>query len=157
MTSNDKIIPAPLLVKTLNINDLYPASSPGASLPFPEGEGRVFAGGEIIFNDGVVPREVLILREGTAEVFSKDAEGKIRAMRPLEPGEVIGLTESIAGVPFKTSLRAVTDCRFESFEIREFIGLLRERDDLLLNLLQRLALGLQECLNSYKVCGPTDV
>ena len=157
MPSNDKIIPAPLVVRTLNINELCPAASQGASLPLPAGENRVFAGGEIVFNEGVVPGAVLIFREGAAEILSRDAHGEFEVMRLVEPGEVLGLTESIAGVPFKACLRAVTDCRVEYFEIREFIRLLKERDDLLFILLQRLASGLQECLNSFKVCGPTDV
>lgn len=157
MPSNDKIIPAPLVVRTLNINELCPAGGQGNPLPLPAGENRVFAGGEIVFNEGVVPGAVLIFREGDAELLSRDAHGELLTMRPVEPGEVLGLTESIAGVPFKACLRAVTDCRVEYFEIREFIRLLKERDDLLFNLLQRLASGLQECLNSFKVCGPTDV
>lgn len=157
MPSNDKIIPAPLVVRTLNINELCPASSQGTSLPLPAGESRVFAAGEIVFNEGVVPGAVLIFREGDAELLARDAQGELLHMRPVEPGEVLGLTESIAGVPFKACLRTLTDCRIEYFEIKEFIQLLKERDDLLFNLLQRLASGLQECLNSFKVCGPTDV
>jgi CRP-like cAMP-binding protein len=157
MPSNDRSIPAPLVVRTLNINDLCPASGQGTSLPLPPGESRLFAGGEIVFNEGVVPGAVLIFREGIAEVVSRDDLGELLVTRTVEPGEILGLTESIAGVPFKACLRAVTDCRVEYFELKEFIQLLKERDDLLFKLLERLASGLQECLNSFKVCGPSDV
>jgi CRP-like cAMP-binding protein len=100
---------------------------------------------------------VLIFREGVAELIARDPHGEILAMREVEPGEIFGVTESIAGASFKASLRAMTDCRMEYFEIKEFIQLLKERDDLLFNLLRQLAAGLHECLNSFKICGPTDV
>jgi CRP-like cAMP-binding protein len=157
MPSSDRFIPAPLAVRTLNINDVCPAGSQGSSPPMPDGEIRTFAAGEIVFSEYSAPGDVLIFREGVAELIARDPHGEILAMREVEPGEIFGVTESIARAPFRVSLRAVTDCRIEYFEIKEFIQLLKERDDLLFNLLQRLATGLQECLNSFKICGPTDV
>lgn len=157
MPSNDRSIPAPPALRTLNINDLNPADGQGVSPPIPEGESRVFAAGEVVFAEDTVPTSVLIFREGSAELVSRDPQGEIQSLREVEAGEVLGITESIAGAPFRVSLRTVTDCRFEYFEVREFIQLLKERDDLLFNLLQRLATGLQECLNSFRICGPTDV
>ena len=157
MPSNDRPIPPSLAVRTLNLNDLRTAGNEGSSPPIPEGDSRVLAAGETVFDEGSVPGMVLIFREGTAELIALDAQGELQAMRVGEPGEILGLTESIAGAPFKFRLRAVTDCRIESFELSEFIQLLKERDDLLFNLLQRLASGLQECLNSFKICGPTDL
>lgn len=157
MPSNDRPISTPLAAGTLNINDLCSVDGQGSSPPLPAGESRTFAAGEIVFDQGSVPSAVLIFRKGSAELVSRDAHGEIQAMRTVEPGEVLGVTESIAGAPFKISLRATTECRVEYFELMEFIQLLRERDDLLFNLLQRLAAGLQDCLNSFRICGPTDV
>ena len=157
MPSNDRSIPPSLAVRTLNINDLYPTGDQGPSLPIPSGDSRVFAAGETVFDEGSIPGSVLIFREGAADLITLEEHGGLQSMRAVEPGEILGLTESIARAPFKFRLRTVTDCRIESFEMGEFIQLLKERDDLLFNLLQRLASGLQDCLNSVKICDPSDL
>jgi CRP-like cAMP-binding protein len=157
MSSNERSILPSLAARTLTIDDLCPTGGQGTSPPIPAGDSRVFAAGEIVLDKGSVPEAVLIFREGAAELIALDAGGELQAMRVVQPGEILGLTESIAGAPFNFRLKAVTDCRIESFELREFIQLLKERDDLLFNLLKRLASGLQDCLNSFKICGPADM
>jgi len=150
MPKKANIVPAAPFLKTFNVNEIcLPSGRERSQLP--SGEIRAYSGGEIVIDKGVVPNSVFILREGTAVLLFFGAHGELLTARPVESGEMLGLTESIAGAPFNACLKAVTECRIESFEIEEFIGLLKTKGDLLFNVLRRLAIGLQECLIPFKI------
>ena len=65
---------------------------------------RHYNQGQTIFARDIVPAEVLIVTYGTAELRCGSD------IRTVSPGEVLGLTETLAEAKYCDTLTAVTDC-----------------------------------------------
>lgn len=99
--------------------------------------------GETFFSVGEMPCCVYVLREGAARIILKRA-GNIMANRVIEPNEIIGLTETIANLPYEMKAEAVTSCLCECIRREDFIRFLRNEPEVCFRLVETLGLNLQK-------------
>jgi CRP-like cAMP-binding protein len=83
---------------------------------------RHFDKGQTIFAMDVVPAEILVLTRGTAELKGSDPTGNTRM---VAPGEVLGLTETLAEAKYCDTLTAITDCETNVISRDDLIWYLR--------------------------------
>jgi CRP-like cAMP-binding protein len=83
---------------------------------------RHYDQGQTIFARDAIPSEVFVLANGTAELVCGDAAGDVRT---VAPGEVLGLTETLAEAKFCDTLTAVTDCETNVISRDDLIWYLR--------------------------------
>ncbi len=74
-------------------------------------ERRAAVAGEVLLNQGEVPRGIWLLVSGQAEELARSApEGTVVRLRSLGPGDMAGTTHPGRALPAPASLVAVTDC-----------------------------------------------
>lgn len=72
-------------------------------------EQRRFRRGELLIRAGEVDRSLLIIGDGTLEVFVPDGDAGTRRSGEVHPGDVIGEVAFFDSSPRSASVRAVTD------------------------------------------------
>lgn len=80
---------------------------------------RHYNQGQTIFSSESVPSEVIVLKKGTAELVNPSGS------RSVAPGEVLGLTETLAEAKFQDTLTAVSDCEISVISRDDLIWYLR--------------------------------
>ena len=83
---------------------------------------RHYERGQTIFARDVVPAEVLVITKGNAELECGSATGETRT---VAPGEVLGLTETLAEAKYCDTLTAITDCETNVISRDDLIWYLR--------------------------------
>ena len=101
----------------------------------------------VIFSVGQMPCCIYVLREGEAQIVLNDPENMPTA-RPVEPKEIIGLTEAVANMPYEIKVEAVTSCLCECIRREDFIRFLHSEPEVCFRLAEILSSNLQK---SYKL------
>ena len=83
---------------------------------------RHYDQGQTIFARDVIPAEVLIIAKGDAELECSHGAGETRM---VVPGEVLGLTETLAEAKYSDTLTAITDCETNVISRDDLIWYLR--------------------------------
>jgi CRP-like cAMP-binding protein len=94
--------------------------------------------GDSVFEPGAPPA-IWILEAGEAVLCAAVSGDDVEACRAVATGEVLGLMEALAQVPFSAKLTAVSDCRFTHIERLKFVQLLRAEPSLRAKLLTLIA------------------
>jgi CRP/FNR family transcriptional regulator, cyclic AMP receptor protein len=81
-----------------------------------------YPGGAILFVEGQMPRGAFVLCSGKVKLSTTSREGKVLALKMVEPGEVIGLSALISAEAYEVTAETVGPC-LVNFVERE--GLLR--------------------------------
>jgi len=79
----------------------------GASRIVERGEVKSYTSGDIPFRDGEAPEFVLLLLQGTMEVFV-EREGKALVLTEVGPGAILGELAVLCGLQRSASVRART-------------------------------------------------
>ena len=83
---------------------------------------RHYEQGQTIFARNVIPAEVLVLTNGSAEI---KRSGTPEEARMVVQGEVLGLTETLAEAKYCDTLTAITDCETNVISRDDLIWYLR--------------------------------
>ena len=94
---------------------------------------RHFNQGDTIFARDIVPAEVLIMTYGTAELRCGSD------VRIVSPGEVLGLTETLAEAKHCDTLSAITDCDANVISRDDLIWYLRNTPEACFRSLEAVA------------------
>lgn len=100
--------------------------------------------GVVLFARGEMPRGIYMLVKGAAQLTANAELNNSHIVRSVEPNEVLGLTETIAGLPYKLLVKTNSPCVFEFIERQDFIQFLRREPDVCFRLLRMLGLNLQK-------------
>jgi CRP/FNR family transcriptional regulator len=98
--------------------------------------------GSIIFAEGQQPRGVYLLRQGRAKLVLDLSSKRERFVRIAEPGEVLGLSATIAEEPYEISVEALTPCRVDFISRKEFSRLLHAHPEVCFRVVQLLGQNL---------------
>jgi CRP/FNR family transcriptional regulator len=75
------------------------------------GHKQTYPAGVLLFAEGQSPRGILVLCSGRVKMSTASREGKILILKVASPGDVLGLSAVLSGVPFEASAETVTPCR----------------------------------------------
>lgn len=81
-----------------------------------------YPGGAVLFVEGQMARGAFVLCSGRVKLSTASKEGKVLALRNMEPGDVIGLSAMISGEPYEVAAETL-EPSLVNFVERE--GLLR--------------------------------
>ncbi|MEZ5427083.1 MAG: cyclic nucleotide-binding domain-containing protein [Pyrinomonadaceae bacterium] len=101
-----------------------------------------------IIKEGREP-DIHVLIEGKADIiiFNRLNDRKIR--RKAQKNEIIGLTETIAGQPFRLTVRTLTPCRFEFIEKADFNRFLEDHPEVCFRVLKLLGWNLNKSFQTF--------
>lgn len=98
-----------------------------------------FPKGSVIFKRGAEPASVWLLTGGKAKLSYRQGWEGTEASKTLGPGEVCGLTETLAGIPYEASLQAITPCSLKNLTYENLNRFLRDEPAFCADLLGFLA------------------
>jgi len=97
---------------------------------------------------GSTSNSVFILREGSAEVLIPHTDGTMRCIRTVVPGEMLGLTEMLAGSKYCFCVRATTNSVFTEIHREELVKFLQEEPGTCFELVSMMATAFIDCLHA---------
>ncbi|MGH9601064.1 MAG: Crp/Fnr family transcriptional regulator [Terriglobales bacterium] len=82
-----------------------------------------------LFVEGQTPRGVHLLCSGRVKLTMGSAEGKVLILRVAEPGDLLGLSATISGVPYELTAETMEPCQVSFVRRDDFLRFLRENTD----------------------------
>lgn len=95
--------------------------------------------GAVLFVEGQSPRGIFLLCNGRAKLSICSKDGKARIMRIAEPGEILGLSATISGKPYKSTGETITPCQVNFVKREEFLRFLERHGDACLRVVEHLS------------------
>ncbi|HEX6503683.1 MAG TPA: Crp/Fnr family transcriptional regulator [Terriglobales bacterium] len=75
------------------------------------GHKQTYPAAALLFAEGQSPRGVLVLCSGRVKLSTASREGKVLILKVASPGDVLGLSAVLSGVPYEATAETVTPCR----------------------------------------------
>jgi CRP/FNR family transcriptional regulator, cyclic AMP receptor protein len=81
--------------------------------------------GSILFLEGQAPRGVFVLCKGRVKLSLSANDGKTLILKLAEPGEVLGLSATVAGKPYELSAETMDTCQVNFVKRDDFLRFLK--------------------------------
>ena len=131
-------------------SDLFGALSPAAQDSLRAVTlDKEFAKDETIFADGEPTSGVYILRIGEAQILYRGD----RKVHLIKPDEILGLTETVANLPFESSVKTLSACHFEFISRAAFLAFLGDEPETCFRLLRMLGANLHKLYRFFHETG----
>lgn len=103
--------------------------------------------GAMLFVEGQESRGAFILCKGKAKLYTSSAEGRTIILRIAQPGEVLGLTSTIANRPYEATVELLEPAQVNFFPKADFLKFLSEHGEASMHVAQQLSLN---CSGAYE-------
>jgi CRP/FNR family transcriptional regulator, cyclic AMP receptor protein len=100
---------------------------------------HIYARGATLFVEGQRAEGVYLLCEGRVKLTTYSEAGKAIILRIAEPGELIGLSEIIAGLSYEKTAEASEDCRTSFIKTKDFLNFIKTHHEASLNAMRQLS------------------
>jgi CRP/FNR family transcriptional regulator len=99
----------------------------------------LYSRGSVLFVEGQMPSGVFVLCTGRAKLTTRLADGRPRILRVAEPGEMLGLSATIAEKPYEGTAEILDLCQVNFIKREDFMRFLREHGLACLKVAQQLS------------------
>jgi CRP/FNR family transcriptional regulator, cyclic AMP receptor protein len=82
------------------------------------------ARGARLFAEGDPARNVFVICFGQVKISSTSRDGKTMILKIAGPGDVMGLSAALAGVPYEVTAEAIEPCQVKTVRKQEFVDFL---------------------------------
>ena len=94
--------------------------------------------GAVLFVEGQLPKGVWVLCQGRVKMTVTSSVGQARIIRTASSGEALGLAASVLGSPHALNGETMSRCAFRFIKRWDFLKLLKQRNDLRMNVARHL-------------------
>jgi CRP/FNR family transcriptional regulator, cyclic AMP receptor protein len=85
----------------------------------------ILPAGAILYVEGQAPRGVFIICSGRVNISTASREGKVLVLKTALPGEALGMSAAISGVPYETTAETATPCQVNFVDRKHFLELIQ--------------------------------
>lgn len=103
--------------------------------------------GAMLFVEGQDSRGAFILCRGKAKLYTSSAEGRTIILRIVMPGEVLGLTSTIADKPYEATVEVLEPSQVNFFPKVDFLKFLNQHCDASMHVAKQLSAN---CAGAYE-------
>jgi len=103
--------------------------------------------GAMLFVEGQESRGAFILCKGKAKLYTSSAEGRTIILRIALPGEVLGLTSTIANKPYEATVELLEPSQVNFLPKADFLKFLSQHGDASMHVAQQLSAN---CAGAYE-------
>src|ERR1700686_3204141 len=103
--------------------------------------------GAVLFVEGQVPRGIFVLCKGSVKLSINSPNGRTMIVKLAEPGEVLGLSATISGKPYKVTAETLDPCQVNFVKREEFLHFLKDDVEACFKVAQQLS---EKCPNACK-------
>lgn len=96
--------------------------------------------GTMLFMEGQAANGIYVICSGRIKLSTYSEDGRSMIVRIADPGEVIGMSASVAGINYEGSAEVIADCQVNFVRSQDFIKLLNESAPAALNAIRELSL-----------------
>jgi CRP/FNR family cyclic AMP-dependent transcriptional regulator len=90
----------------------------------------ILPAGAILYVEGQAPRGVFIVCSGTVNISTASREGKVLVLKTANPGEALGLSAAISGVPYETTAETATPCQVNFVDRKHLLELIESHGEI---------------------------
>jgi CRP/FNR family cyclic AMP-dependent transcriptional regulator len=90
----------------------------------------VLPGGAILFVEGQTSRGLFVVCCGKVNLSTTSREGKILIVKTAGPGEVLGLSASVSGMPYEVTAETGTPCHLNFIDRKHFVELMQSHPEI---------------------------
>ena len=109
--------------------------------------------GALLFVEGQAARGVFVICNGRVKLSANSADGKSLIIRIAEPGELVGVPGTIAGLPYEVTAEALEPIQANFIPREEFLHFLRQHGDAALRVAELLCHIYQATFQEIKYLG----
>lgn len=95
--------------------------------------------GTTLFMEGQAANGVYVLCSGRVKLSTYSEDGRSIIVRIAEPGEVLGLSACVSGLPFESSAQVIADCQVNFVRKDEFLNFIGAESPAALNAIRELS------------------
>ncbi|HXG67427.1 MAG TPA: Crp/Fnr family transcriptional regulator, partial [Blastocatellia bacterium] len=82
--------------------------------------------GALLFVEGQLPRGVFVICAGRVKLSTCSKDGKALITRLAEPGEILGLSAAILGIPYESTAETLDPCQINFIRREDFLRLISD-------------------------------
>jgi CRP/FNR family transcriptional regulator, cyclic AMP receptor protein len=109
--------------------------------------------GATLFVEGQNPRGVFVVCTGRVKLSTSSADGKTLILRVADPGEVLGVAESLSGKPYQATADVLDPAQANFISREDFLSFLREHGEAALRIAQQLSEDYHLVLSEMRTIG----
>jgi len=109
----------------------------------------------LILEEGQKPANVLLLLEGRAKLSLNSIDGRRLIIGFASPGEILGLTSAVSGLPYEITAEAQFPCMISSLPRQSFLDFLLRSPIACQNVTRQLTLDYKRTLGQLRTLGLT--
>ncbi len=109
--------------------------------------------GATLFVEGQTPRGVFIICNGRVKLSTSSADGKTLILKIADPGEVLGLAETVSGKPYQATADVLEPAQANFIAKADFLNFLREHGEPALRVAQQLSENYHFALSEMRTIG----
>ena len=114
---------------------------------------QLFQRGTFLFREGQPARGIFLLCAGRVRLTVSAESGKRLVVRGASPGEVLGLSATLAGGAFEVSAEALEDCRVALVKRKELVRFLHDHREACMHAVQMLSQDLHGAYDRVRAVG----
>ena len=89
----------------------------------------LFPKGAVLFVEGQKPQGIHMLCQGRVKLSTTPHEGRTLILKIAQPGEILGLSSCISGLPYAVTAEAHTPCQASFVKREDFLRFLRKHGE----------------------------
>lgn len=109
--------------------------------------------GATLFVEGQNPRGVFVVCTGRVKLSTSSADGKTLILRVADPGEVLGVAETLSGKPYQATADVLDPAQANFISREDFLSFLREHGEAALRIAQQLGEDYHLVLSEMRTIG----
>jgi CRP/FNR family transcriptional regulator, cyclic AMP receptor protein len=109
--------------------------------------------GAVLFVEGQAPRGIFVLCKGRVKLSICSTEGKTLILKMAEPGEVLGLSATVAGKPYELRAETMDPCQINFVKRDDFLRFLKEHSDACLRVAEQLSAKYNSACHEIRALG----
>jgi CRP/FNR family transcriptional regulator len=114
---------------------------------------HAFPRGANLFREGQMARGIFLLCAGRVRLTVSAESGRRLTVRVCGPGEVLGLSATLAGGAYEVSAEALEDCRVAMVKRKELVRFLHDHRDACMHAVQLLSQDLHGAYDRVRAVG----
>src|SRR3954463_10309955 len=111
--------------------------------------------GEVLFQEGRLPRGIFVLCEGRAKLSVCSEAGKRLMLRVAGPGEVLGLSATMSGKPYEITAEVLDNAQVAFVKRKELLRFLRDHREACMQVVHLLSQDLHIAFDRVRTVGLT--
>jgi CRP/FNR family transcriptional regulator, cyclic AMP receptor protein len=111
--------------------------------------------GEVLFQEGRLPKGIFVLCEGRAKLSVCSETGKRLMLRVAGPGEVLGLSATMSGKPYEITAEVLDNALVAVVKRKEWLKFLRDHREACMQVVHLLSQDLHIAFDRVRTVGLT--